>query len=115
RHMSNSTNLKANSIINPSIPGYDPTHNNSFEFNLEKARQLLAQAGHPNGNGLPALQFVTRGTREFNLKEANFIKSQLERIGLKVKIKEVEFGEFLKLGRSGQLKDFWVDNWIYDY
>lgn len=113
--ISNNSHLKANSIFNPSIPGYNPAHSNSYEYNMEMAKGLLRQAGHPNGEGLPAIQFVTRGNRDFNLDEANFVKSQLEKLGLNVKIKVVGFGEFLSLGRAGKLSDIWVDNWIYDY
>lgn len=113
--LSNNTNLKANSMFNPSIPGYNPSHFNSFEFNLAKAKKFLSRAGYPNGKGLPPIQFVTRGNRDFNLDEANFIKNQLEKVGIQVNVKVVGFGEFLKMGRAGELTDFWVDNWIYDY
>ena len=113
--LSNNTNLKANSIFNPSISGYNPSHFNSFEYNLVKAKRFLKEAGYPEGKGLDPIQFVTRGNSDYNLDEANFLKSQLEKVGFKVEIKVVGFGNFLKLGRSGKLTDFWVDNWIYDY
>lgn len=42
-----------NSLITPFI---DPNWPNQLPFNVEKAKQLLADAGFPDGNGLPTIQ-----------------------------------------------------------
>lgn len=110
--ITNNTNLKSNSIFNPSIAGYDPGHRVPYEFNLDKARQYLKKAGVKPGE--LELTYSTRGKQEIHFKEADFIKEQLSQIGINVKINAIEFSEFLKKGRAGQLQ-FWTDNWIYDY
>ena len=42
--------IKAHSVIPPNVAGHDETFRNEFaEYNLEKAKKLLAEAGFPNG------------------------------------------------------------------
>lgn len=113
--ISNNTNLRANSILHPSIKGYRPTHSSSFKYDLDLAKKYLEKAGFPNGEGLPTLIFSTRGDKQINLDEANFFKNQLEKIGLKIELEVLTFSKFIKNGRRGKLKHLWVDNWIYDY
>ena len=50
------TEIKTLTWIPPGYPGYDPTENR-FGFNPDKAKQLLAQAGFPNGQGLPPIKY----------------------------------------------------------
>lgn len=110
--MSNNTNLKANSIFNPSIPGYNPSRQMSYHYDLEKAKELLKEAGFKAGE--LELTYSTRGSQSIHMEEANFIKDQLSNIGINVKVNVLDFSEFLKKGRAGELQ-FFTDNWIYDY
>lgn len=111
----NNINLKANSILHPSIKGYRPTHSNNFNYNLSLAKDFLRKAGYPEAKGLPTLILSTRGNTKQTLDEANFIKEQLEKIGLRIALEVLTFSEFIKRGRQGKLKHLWIDNWIYDY
>lgn len=111
-YLTKNTNLRSNSIYNPSISGYDPSHTPPYEFNLEKAKRYLNAAGYKPGE--LTITYSTRGTQEVNYKEAEFIQAQLAQIGIKVKINVISFSDFLKLGRAGKLQ-FWTDGWIYDY
>ncbi|MBC75442.1 MAG: hypothetical protein CME64_05440 [Halobacteriovoraceae bacterium] len=110
--MSNNTNLKANSIYNPSIPGYNPSNQLSYKYDLEKAKEFLKLAGFEPGE--LTITYTTRGKQDIHFIEAEFIKSQLEKLGINVKVETVSFSEFLKRGRAGKLQ-FFTDNWIYDY
>jgi oligopeptide transport system substrate-binding protein len=112
--VSNNTNLPANSIYNPEIAGYRPNHKNSFEYNLDKAKEFLKKAGYAEGQGLPEINYYGRGLDEPRMREAEFIKSSLEKIGIKIKINLLPFYEFITKGRAGELQ-FFTDNWIYDY
>lgn len=49
--------ILAGSIVPPGIPGFIPAKE-KYEHNIEKARTLLAEAGFPEGRGLPPLEFV---------------------------------------------------------
>jgi len=68
-----------------------------FEFNLEKARQLMREAGHPNGFTVdwltPLAPFYSRGER---------IVSQLQAIGIRARLQVMERGVFLQRTQSGK-------------
>lgn len=110
--ITNNTSLRANSILNPSIPGYKPSHRLGYDFNLEKAKSFFKESGYKPGE--LTLTYSTRGKQNVHYEEAQFIQDQLGQLGIVVKIESLEFSEFLKKGRSGQLQ-LWTDNWIYDY
>jgi oligopeptide transport system substrate-binding protein len=60
-------NLSAYSITPPGTLGYHPPR--LFSYDVEKARQLLAEAGYPNGEGWPGLE-LTYNTSESHRKIA---------------------------------------------
>lgn len=105
---------RANSIYFPGIFGYNPAHDFRFKHNPVKALEYLKQAGYPFGKGLPELIYTTRGNSEKSLREAEFIRSELKKVGIKVRIEVVTFTKLLKLAREGKLQ-FWTDGWILDY
>jgi len=106
--------LEANSVLTPGIPGYDPSHELPFYYDLKLAKQYLKEAGYPKGKGLPSLFYSTRTKEDASLREAEYFKHQLEQIGINLEIKALEFPEFLRKGRNGELQLF-TDNWIYDF
>lgn len=61
------SNVPAYSITPPGTLGYQPP--TLFGYDVEKARQLLAEAGYPNGEGWPGLE-LTYNTSEAHLKIA---------------------------------------------
>ncbi len=65
------------SWIPPGMPGFDATLGTDFALNPTKAKELLAQAGYPNGAGLPTLkfQYANSGT---NPTLAAFLQAQLK-------------------------------------
>jgi peptide/nickel transport system substrate-binding protein len=71
-----------------------------LEFNLDKARALMKEAGHPNGFAVdwltPLAPFYSRGER---------IVAQLQQIGIRAKLQVMERGVFLQRSRAG--KDQW--------
>ena len=110
--VTNNTSLKANSIYNPSIPGYRPATKLDYEYNKEKAlRYLHASKVNPSA---VSLTYSTRGKEDVHFKETNFFKSQFAKLGIELKIETLNFSQFLKRGRAGELQ-VWTDNWIYDY
>ena len=112
--LSQNTNLRANSILVPGITGYQPAKEFRFNYDLGLARDYLKKAGYLSKNEMPEIIYSTRGNQAIHLKEAEFIKQQLELIGLKVKIEILTFTDFIKKGRAGELM-FFTDNWLFDY
>ena len=64
---------------------------NRFEFNIEKAKKLLAEAGYPDGFNavikLPPPSYARRG--------GEIVASQLAKIGIKLEIVPVEWAQWL--------------------
>jgi oligopeptide transport system substrate-binding protein len=112
--ISQNTNLRANSILAPGISGYTPAKEFRFNYQPEKAKKLIESAGLGDPSKAPEIIYSTRGNQNINILEAEFIKEQLESLGLKVKVEVLDFPQFLKRGRAGDLM-FFTDNWLFDY
>ncbi|TDJ08981.1 MAG: hypothetical protein E2O68_01090 [Deltaproteobacteria bacterium] len=110
----NNTGILANSIYPPGVPGYDKSHRLPYNYDLKKAKELLSKAGYPNGEGLPEFNFDTRSTRAKSRQQAEFIKKEVAKIGIKIKIHLNTFPRFLTKAREGKL-NFWYDGWAMDY
>lgn len=82
-----------------------------YKTNVDKAKQLLAQAGFPNGKGLPAIKLsVQIGTDEWE-REAVIIQDALSKIGMNVTIEKLPFATFNEQQQGGKLQLF-IDSWI---
>lgn len=110
----NNTGHKANSIYPPGIPGYDASAELPYEYSLEKSKEYLAKAGYPNGEGLPELTYDVRGNSASNRQQAEFVKNELSKVGIKIKEALNTFPAFLEKARQGTLQ-FWQDGWAMDY
>ena len=112
--LSQNTNLRANSILVPGISGYLPAKQFRFKYDPVLAKEYLKLGGFTNPEKMPTIVYSTRGNQGVNLLEADFIKEQLQSIGLNVKVQVLTFSEFLTKGRAGELM-FFTDNWLFDY
>jgi oligopeptide transport system substrate-binding protein len=89
---------------------YNPT---DYEGNLEKAKQLLAQAGYPEGKGLPTLEYIyNEGTGHQAIGEA--LQNMWSKIGVNVSLVSQEWGTFLNTRKNG---DYQIarNGWLGDY
>lgn len=112
--LSQNTNLRANSILVPGISGYLPAKDFRFKYDITLAKEYLQQAGFDSPEKMPTIVYSTRGNQRIHLLEAEFIKTHLEAIGLKVEIEVLTFPDFIRKGRAGELM-FFTDNWLFDY
>lgn len=110
----NNIALKANSIYPPGVPGYDPTNKLPYKYDLAKAKSYMEKAGFPNGKGLPIINYDVRGTSSVSRQMGDFIKAELEKIGIQIKININSFPAFLNKAKTGQLQ-FWQGGWAMDY
>ena len=66
---------------------------NQYNHDLEKAKQLLSEAGHPQGFDL---EITVPSNYQFHVDTAQIIAEQLKQIGINVKIKQVEWSYWLE-------------------
>ncbi|MNJ89008.1 Glutathione-binding protein GsiB precursor [compost metagenome] len=86
------------------------------DYNVAKAKTLLAQAGFANGTGFPPMVIYVSGNKDAaNHLLAKGIAQQLnENLGLSVSVELIDFekrNEFVKSGKAS----LWVSGWIADY
>ncbi|GBF10061.1 MAG: glutathione ABC transporter substrate-binding protein [Tepidibacillus sp.] len=75
-----------NSIIAPNVQFF--AEQQPYEFNVEKAKQLLAEAGYPNGFEAT----LWSNNNSISIKATQFLQQQLAQIGVKVNIENMETG-----------------------
>ncbi len=93
--------LQAVSAFPPAVPGYDHTLKN--EYDPERARHLLAAAGHPAGLEIDLWALpIARPTNPNGLLMAQMIQADWARIGVKARIVTYEWGEYLKRANQGE-------------
>ncbi|HWZ35551.1 MAG TPA: ABC transporter substrate-binding protein [Mucilaginibacter sp.] len=107
-----------NSLSTPGTQGFVPKGMPGFSgdvkgysYNPAKVRQLLAEAGYPEGKNLPAITLTTT-VLYHNLIE--YIQSELEQAGIKTKI-EVTQGASLREMVAKNGINFFYGTWIADY
>lgn len=80
------TAVEAQSVIPPGLSGYRKEFKNPFvKYDVEGAKKLLAEAGYPEGKGLPEITVQTRNETVARQQIELFAKS-MEKIGIKVKV-----------------------------
>jgi peptide/nickel transport system substrate-binding protein/oligopeptide transport system substrate-binding protein len=95
-------------VIPPSLEGAD-TLRPSYPYDTARARQLLAEAGHPNGVDLE----LWHSTNPTVSRLAQTIQSFLAVSGIRVKLVQRDGPSVREAARNGQtdlvLKDWWAD------
>ncbi len=102
------------SWIPPGMPGHQADLGKEWAFDAAKAKQMLADAGFPEGKGLPPTAFQYSNTANNQLM-AVFIQAQFkDNLGLDVKLEPMESAEFSKLV-SGNRHMMGLVGWAADY
>ena len=104
--------IPAYSITPPGTLGYQPPK--LFDFDPEKARQLLAEAGYPNGEGWPGLDIIYN-TNEAHRKIAVAVQQMWKKyLNVDITISNQEWKVYLN---AVSQRDFQVARrgWIGDY
>lgn len=99
--------------------GYNEKYTNYFEPNVEKAKQLLAEAGYPNGF---KARLLSTSQYSFHQQTAIAVQSELKKVGIEVELdlpdwasrvkKNVEGDyDFVVAGTAGDITDAdWLSN-----
>lgn len=84
-----------------------------LEANIEEAKQLLADAGYPDGEGFPVITYSTNDS-SYHLPVAEYLQQAWAELGITLNIERVEWSAFLPLRRAGEY-DMCRAGWTLDY
>lgn len=110
----NNRGIPAHSPVPPGLAGYDENFINPFQrYDLEMAKKLLAESGHPGGKGVPVLQYeIGQGAESRQMAED--FQRRMEKLGIKVQINVNQFSELLsKIDQKKAM--MWGVAWGADY
>lgn len=94
--------LRTATIVPPYFTGYNPDVK-PFSYDPAKAKALLTQAGYPNG--LTIHMMLPRGRYLLGEEIVQAIAGYLQKVGVQVKIDDVEFGVFAKATQTRKIQD----------
>ena len=107
-----------NNIGSPGVHGFLPTglpgeefRVDGYEYDPQKSKEFLAEAGYPNGKGLPAIQLYT--TSQY-LDLCEYMQHQLQEVGVNLSIEVNPGGTHGGLVANSQVP-FFRKSWIADY
>jgi len=116
----NSVAPVAQQLVPPGLAGFSATYRNPYGYNLDKARQLIAEAGYPGGID-PAtnrpleitMEMVAVGSED--RQRAEFEQRCFEKLGIKMKISENTFARLLQKQDTGDFQLASGTGWGADY
>ncbi|KAB2328641.1 glutathione ABC transporter substrate-binding protein [Cytobacillus depressus] len=97
----NNVGKKANSLLGSKVFGFNADMK-AYEYNLNEAKRLLAEAGYPDGF---ETTIKTMDSKE-RINMAEVLQSQLKGIGVKVNIQVLEYGTFIEQANKGDSEMF---------
>ena len=107
--------VQARGILPLGMPGYNPELSD-YEYNPDRARQLLAEAGYPGGEGLPPLQLWSSVQSPMAIAENQAIKGDLERIGMTLDLRHAKsWSHFLQEILGQQPNSMYRYAWFADF
>lgn len=78
------TGFEANGPVPPGLGGYRKEFKNPYiKYDIELAKKLLAEAGFPEGKGLPTITVQTRSDT-ISRQGIEFLAKSMEKIGIKI-------------------------------
>ncbi len=111
----NGRGMVATQIVPPLVAGHIEDYVNPYlGQDLDRARQRLAQAGYPDGKGLPAIKYETTGGDSTVRQMAELFVNEMSQIGIRIEVETNTWPQYLEklktkrfqIGSSGWSADY---------
>lgn len=108
QHVIQGYGVQIATILSPLIFGFDQSIK-PYEYNPEKAKQLLAEAGYPNGF---EVKFDSpNGRYTLDREVAQALAGQLAKVGIKANLQLQEWGTYSTMFSNHKIDDMWMLGW----
>ncbi|MEH7392018.1 ABC transporter substrate-binding protein [Bacillus sp. JJ1474] len=105
KHINKGAGIPTQTGTPPGVTGAHPTLNNSFVYDPERAKELLAEAGY---NGAEINLQSPNGRYTLDSDVAQIIQTMLEEVGFKVKLELMENSHYLDVYDARQNKELFL-------
>lgn len=102
-------------MVPPGTGIYDATQVQGYNYDPDKARNLLAQAGYPNGKGFPTIQLQLNSGGGRNAQVAEAIQKMLNDVlNVKIELLTIPWAQHTEAVESAKAPFFRM-GWVADY